>query len=99
MSFTLDMDSICGENKQSNDSQTKLPNTNIRKSYLGNVVQIFILHTTEINKELLVLKSKWVIKLKKKKNYKYEKEYWERKKKGVTVVIPVILHPVSSLTT
>jgi hypothetical protein len=60
MSFTLDMDSICRENKQENDSQTKLSNTN--KSFLGNSMKIFLLHTVEINRELLVLKSKWVIK-------------------------------------
>jgi len=32
-------------------------------------------------------------------NYKQEKENWDGKGKEVTIVIPVILHPVSSLTT
>jgi len=56
------MDSICRKNKQENDSQMKLSNTNIRKTFLGNTVKIFLLLTMEINRELLVLKSKWVIK-------------------------------------
>jgi hypothetical protein len=56
------MDSICKENKQENDSLTKLSNTNVRKSFLGNTMKIFLLHTMEINRELLVLKSKWFIK-------------------------------------
>jgi len=30
-------------------------------------------------------------------NYKHEKENWERKEMEVTVVIPVMLHPVSSM--
>jgi hypothetical protein len=46
----------------SNDSQTKLSKTNIRETFLGNTVKIFILHTMDINRELLVLQSKWVIK-------------------------------------